>query len=99
MEVCMLDDLVRKYDMVQVSGKWSITSLDEIEADFNAAGIYLDLDYCSVDTEYAVLTGNKMLVYWLDAKTNSVRYRCELMDADEYIEAYEYEEESEFEEE
>ena len=97
MEVCMLDDLVRKYDMVQVSGKWSITSLAEIEADFNAAGIYLDLDYCSVDKEYAVLTGNKMLVYWLDAKTNSVWFRCELMDADEYFEAYE--EESEFEEE
>ena len=95
----MLDDLVRKYDMVQVSGKWSITSLAEIEADFNAAGIYLDLDYCSVDTEYSVLTGDKMLVYWLDAKVNSVWFRCELMDADEYFEAYEYEEESEFEEE
>ena len=93
----MLDDLVKKYDMVQVSGKWSITSLAEIEADFNAAGIYLDLDYCSVDTEYSVLTGNKMLVYWLDAKVNSVWFRCELMDADEYFEAYE--EESDFEEE
>lgn len=93
----MLDDLVRKYDMVQVSGKWSITSLAEIEADFNAVGIYLDLDYCSVDTEYSVLTGNNMLVYWLDAKINSVWFRCELMDADEYIEACE--EESEFEEE
>ena len=97
MEVHMLDDLVKKYDMVQVSGKWSITSLAEIEADFNAAGIYLDLDYCSVDTEYSVLTGNKMLVYWLDAKVNSVWFRCELMDADEYFEAYE--EESDFEEE
>ena len=93
----MLDDLVKKYDMVQVSGKWSITSLAEIEADFNAAGIYLDLDYCSVDTEYSVLTGDKMLVYWLDARTNSVWFRCELMDADEYFEAYE--EESDFEEE
>lgn len=99
MEVHMLDDLIRKYDMVQVSGKWSITSLADIEADFNAVGIYLDLDYCSVDKEYAVLTGNKMLVYWLDAKVNSVWFRCELMDADEYFEAYEYEEESDFEEE
>ena len=93
----MLDDLVRKYDMVQVSGKWSITSLAEIEAAFNAAGISLDLENCSVDKEYAVLTGNKMLVYWLDAKINSVWFRCELMDADEYMEAYE--EELEFEEE
>ena len=84
----MLDDLVRKYDMVQVSGKWSITSLAEIEADFNAAGISLDLENCFVDTEYSVLTGNKMLVYWLDAKINSVWFRCELMDADEYMEAY-----------
>lgn len=99
MEVYMLDDLVRKYDMVQVSGKWSITSLADIEAAFNAVDIYLDLDYCSVDKEYAVLTGNKMLVYWLDAKINSVWFRCELMDVDEYMEAYEYEEESEFEEE
>ena len=98
MEVHMLDDLIRKYDMVQVSGKWSITSLAEIEDAFNAVGIYLDLDYCSVDKEYAVLTGNKMLVYWLDAKINSVWFRCDLVDADEYIEAY-YEEETEFEEE
>lgn len=93
----MLDELVRKYDMVQVSGKWSITSLADIEADFNTVGIPLDLKNCSVDKEYAVLTGNKMLVYWLDAKINSVWFRCELMDADEYMEAYE--EESEFEEE
>ena len=93
----MLDDLIRKYDMVQVSGKWSITSLAEIEADFNAVGIPLGLKNCSVDKEYAVLTGNKMLVYWLDAKINSVWFRCELMDADEYFEAYE--EESAFEEE
>ena len=85
----MLDDLVRKYDMVQVSGKWSITSLADIEADFNAVGIPLGLKNCSVDKEYAVLTGNKMLVYWLDAKINSVWFRCELMDADEYMEAYE----------
>ena len=97
MEVHMLDDLVRKYDMVQVSGKWSITSLAEIEADFNTVGISLDLKNCSVDKEYAVLTGNKMLVYWLDARVNSVWFRCELMDADEYMEAYE--EESAFEEE
>ena len=93
----MLDDLVSKYDMVQVSGKWSITSLAKIEADFNTVGIHLGLKNCSVDKEYAVLTGNKMLVYWLDAKINSVWFRCELMDADEYIEAYE--EESAFEEE
>ena len=93
----MLDSLVKEYDMVQVSGKWSITSLAEIEADFNVAGISLDLENCSVDKEYTVLTGNKMLVYWLDAKVNSVWFRCELMDADEYFEAYE--EESEFEEE
>ena len=93
----MLDNLVRKYDMVQVSGKWSITSIADVEADFNVAGISLDLGNCSVDKEYAVLTGNKMLVYWLDAKINSVWFRCELMDADEYAEAYE--EESEFEEE
>ena len=93
----MLDDLVRKYDMVQVSGKWSITSLAEIEADFNTAGISLDLENCSVDKEYAVLTENKMLVYWLDARTNSVWFRCDLMDAQEYAEAYE--EESDFEEE
>ena len=85
----MLDDLIRKYDMVQVSGKWSITSLADIEADFNAVGIPLGLKNCSVDKEYAVLTGNKMLVYWLDAKINSVWFRCELMDADEYMEAYE----------
>lgn len=93
----MLDDLIRKYDMVQVSGKWSITSLAEIEADFNAVGIPLGLKNCSVDKEYAVLTGNKMLVYWLDAKINSVWFRCELMDADEYMESYEGE--SAFEEE
>lgn len=93
----MLDDLIRKYDMVQVSGKWSITSLADIEADFNAVGIPLGLKNCSVDKEYAVLTGNKMLVYWLDAKINSVWFRCDLMDAQEYAEAYE--EESEFEEE
>ena len=97
MEVHMLDDLIRKYDMVQVSGKWSITSLAEIEADFNAVGIPLGLKNCSVDKEYAVLTGNKMLVYWLDAKINSVWFRCDLLDAQEYAEAYE--EESEFEEE
>ena len=97
MEVYMLDDLVKKYDMVQVSGKWSITSLADIEVAFNAVGIPLGLQDCSIDKEYAVLTGNKMLVYWLDAKINSVWFRCELIDADEYMEAYE--EETEFEEE
>ena len=93
----MLYNLVKEYDMVQVKGQWSITSIADVETAFNTAGITLDLENCSVDKEYAVLTGNKMLIYWLDAKINSVWFRCELMDADEYMEAYE--EESEFEEE
>ena len=93
----MLYNLVKEYDMVQVKGQWSITSIADVETAFNTAGITLDLENCSVDKEYAVLTGNKMLVYWLDAKINSVWFRCELMDADEYMEAYEGE--SAFEEE
>ena len=93
----MLYNLVKEYDMVQVKGQWSITSIADVETAFNAEGITLNLKDCSVDKEYAVLTGNKMLVYWLDAKINSVWFRCELMDADEYMEAYEGE--SEFEEE
>ena len=93
----MLNNLVKEYDMVQVKGQWSITSIADVEAAFNAAGITLNLKDCSVDTEYSVITGNNVLVYWLDAKTKSVWFRCDLMDAQEYAEAYE--EESEFEEE
>ena len=93
----MLNNLVKEYDMVQVKGQWSITSIADVEAAFNAAGITLNLKDCSVDTEYSVITGDNALVYWLDAKTKSVWFRCDLMDAQEYAEAYE--EESEFEEE
>ena len=93
----MLDNLVKKYDMTQVKGNWSITSLADIEADFNTVGITLNLKGCSVDTEYSVSTGDKVLVYWLDARNSSVWFRCDLMDAQEYAEAYE--EDSEFEEE
>lgn len=93
----MLNNLVKEYDMVQVKGQWSITSIADVEAAFNAEGIILNLKDCSVDTEYAVFTGDNALVYWLDARTKSVWFRCELMDAQEFFEAYE--EESEFEEE
>ena len=93
----MLDNLVKKYDMTQVKGNWSITSLADIESAFNTVGITLNLKGCSVDTEYSVSTGDKVLVYWLDARNSSVWFRCDLMDAQEYAEAYE--EESEFEEE
>ena len=93
----MLDNLVKKYDMTQVKGKWSIASLADIESAFNTVGITLNLKDCSVDTEYSVSNGDKVLVYWLDARNSSVWFRCDLMDADEYFEAYE--EDSEFEEE
>ena len=93
----MLDNLVKKYDMLQVKGQWSITSIADVESAFNTVGVTLNLKNCSVDTEYAVPTGDKVLVYWLDAKVKSVWFRCDLMDAQEYAEAYE--EESEFEEE
>ena len=93
----MLNNLVKEYDMVQVRGQWSITSISDVESAFNAEGITLNLKDCSVDTEYSVSTGNKVLIYWLDARTKSVWFRCDLMDAQEYAEAYE--EESDFEEE
>ena len=93
----MLDSLVKKYDMLQVKGQWSITSIADVESAFNTVGVTLDLKDCSIDTEYSVSTGDKVLVYWLDARTKSVWFRCDLMDAQEYAEAYE--EDSEFEEE
>ena len=93
----MLDSLVKKYDMLQVKDQWSITSIADVEAAFNTVGITLSLKDCSVDTEYSVSTGDKVLVYWLDARNSSVWFRCDLMDAQEYAEAYE--EDSEFEEE
>ena len=93
----MLDSLVKKYDMLQVKGQWSITSIADVESAFNTVGITLNLKGCSVDTEYSVSNGDKVLVYWLDARNSSVWFRCDLMDADEYFEAYE--EDSEFEEE
>lgn len=93
----MLNNLVNTYDMVQVRGQWSITSISDVESAFNAEGITLNLKDCSVDTEYSVSTGDKVLIYWLDARTKSVWFRCDLMDAQEYAEAYE--EESDFEEE
>lgn len=93
----MLNNLVNTYDMVQVKGQWSITSIADVETAFNEAGITLNLKDCSVDTEYSVITGDNALVYWLDARTKSVWFRCDLVDAQEYAEAYE--EESEFEEE
>lgn len=93
----MLNNLVNTYDMVQVRGQWSITSISDVESAFNAEGITLNLKDCSVDTEYSVSTGDKVLIYWLDARTKSVWFRCDLMDAQEYAEAYE--EETEFEEE
>ena len=93
----MLDSLVKKYDMLQVKGQWSITSIADVESAFNAEGITLNLKGCSVDTEYSVSNGDKVLVYWLDARNSSVWFRCDLMDAQEYAEAYE--EDSEFEEE
>ena len=93
----MLDSLVKKYDMLQVKGQWSITSIADVESAFNTVGITLNLKDCSVDTEYSVSTGDKVLVYWLDARVNSVWFRGDLMDAQEYAEAYE--EDSEFEEE
>ena len=83
--------------MLQVKGQWSITSLADVESAFNTVGVTLNLKDCSVDTEYSVSTGDKVLVYWLDAKVKSVWFRCDLMDAQEYAEAYE--EDSEFEEE
>lgn len=95
----MLNNLVKEYDMVQVKGQWSITSIADVETAFNAAGITLNLKDCSVDTEYSVITGDNALVYWLDARTKSVWFRCELMDTQEFFEAWEWEEESEFEEE
>lgn len=93
----MLDSLVKKYDMLQVKGQWSITSIADVESAFNTVGITLSLKDCSVDTEYSVSNGDKVLVYWLDARNSSVWFRCDLMDAQEYAEAYE--EDSEFEEE
>ena len=93
----MLDSLVKKYDMLQIKGQWSITSIADVESAFNAIGITLNLKDCSIDTEYSVSTGDKVLVYWLDARNSSIWFRCDLMDADEYFEAYE--EDSEFEEE
>ena len=93
----MLDSLVKKYDMLQVKGQWSITSIADVESAFNTVGITLSLKDCSVDTEYSVSNGDKVLVYWLDARNSSVWFRCDLMDAQEYFEAYE--EDSEFEEE
>lgn len=93
----MLDNLVKKYDMLQVKGQWSITSIADVESAFNTVGITLNLKGCSVDTEYSVSTGDKVFVYWLDARNSSVWFRCDLMDAQEYAEAYE--EDSEFEEE
>ena len=93
----MLDSLVKKYDMLQVKGQWSITSIADVESAFNTVGVTLNLKDCSIDTEYSVSTGDKVLVYWLDARVNSVWFRCDLMDAQEYAEAYE--EDSEFEEE
>ena len=93
----MLDSLVKKYDMLQVKGQWSIASIADVESAFNTEGITLNLKGCSVDTEYSVSNGDKVLVYWLDARSSSVWFRCDLMDAQEYEEAYE--EDSEFEEE
>ena len=93
----MLDSLVKKYDMLQIKGQWSITSIADVESAFNTVGITLNLKDCSIDTEYSVSTGDKVLVYWLDARNSSIWFRCDLMDADEYFEAYE--EDSEFEEE
>lgn len=93
----MLDSLVKRYDMLQVKGQWSITSLADVEAAFNTVGVTLNLKDCSIDTEYSVSTGDKVLVYWLDARNSSVWFRCDLMDAQEYAEAYE--EDSDFEEE
>ena len=93
----MLDSLAKKYDMLQVKGQWSITSIADVESAFNTVGITLSLKDCSVDTEYSVSNGDKVLVYWLDARNSSVWFRCDLMDAQEYAEAYE--EDSEFEEE
>ena len=93
----MLDSLAKKYDMLQVKGQWSITSIADVESAFNTVGITLNLKDCSVDTEYSVSIGDKVLVYWLDARNSSVWFRCDLMDAQEYAEAYE--EDSEFEEE
>ena len=93
----MLDSLVKKYDMLQVKGQWSITSIADVESAFNTVGVTLNLKDCSIDTEYSVSTGDKVLVYWLDARNSSVWFRCALMDAQEYAEAYE--EDSEFEEE
>ena len=93
----MLDNLVKKYDMLQVKGQWSITSIADVESAFNTVGIALNLKDCSIDTEYSVSTGDKVLVYWLDARNSSVWFRCDLMDAQEYAEAYE--EDSDFEEE
>lgn len=92
----MLNNLVNTYDMVQVKGQWSITSINDVESAFNEAGITLNLGSCYVDKEYSVNTGDKTLVYWLEARTKSVWFRCDLMDTQEYAEAYE--EESEFEE-
>ena len=93
----MLDSLVKKYDMLQVKGQWSITSIADVESAFNTVGITLNLKDCSVDTEYSVSNGDKVLVYWLDARNSSVWFRCDLVDAQEYAEPYE--EDSEFEEE
>ena len=93
----MLDSLVKKYDMLQVKGQWSITSIADVESAFNTVGITLNLKDCSVDTDYSVSNGDKVLVYWLDARNSSVWFRCDLMDAQEYAEAYE--EDLEFEEE
>ena len=84
----MLNNLVKEYDMVQVKGQWSITSIADVESAFNTVGVTLNLKDCSIDTEYSVITGDNALVYWLDARTKSVWFRCELMDAQEYMEAY-----------
>ena len=93
----MLDSLVKKYDMLQVKGQWSITSIADVESAFNTVGVTLNLKDCSIDTEYSVSNGDKVLVYWLDARNSSVWFRCDLMDAQEYAEAYE--EDLDFEEE
>ena len=85
----MLERLVRSYSDVQVDGRWSIITTDEVEEAFAKAGYNLNLNNIENDREYAIVKDDTVLVYWLEKRLNSTWFAADIMNRVEYEEAYE----------
>lgn len=80
----MLDNLIKRFDCSIIAGSWTTDTIEEVEEAFATEGIALNLRSIPVDKEQFIRLDDNVFVYWLDSKTTSVWFRCDLMSIDDY---------------